>query len=93
MTPEAKDFFRGLVRTMGDFGTTTCVDERGTFWALGRWYGEGLHFRCNFGHWSEAVLDLNDPRALTLEPWVDYREPAEEQRAWGEFYSRGVKDE
>lgn len=84
---QIREYFNELLERMAAAKTNLAKDSQDTVWAFGPWYGESPHFRCNFGGWDEAVLtvDIVSTR-MPFEPFVDSREPTEEDRKWAEFY-------
>lgn len=87
---EVRAHFREVLGEMAALKTPLAIDQEGTVWAFGRWYGEVPHFRTGFGHWSETVLeqDYQFARCLPLRPHVSERQPTESDLQWVDFYLR-----
>jgi len=90
LTPEQIASLRALVREMVSEKTNLAIDAIGDVWAFGRWYGEHAHFRKNFGHWSETVLEEQHDLFTRLWPLRPYHAArplfSDEDRKWTDFY-------
>lgn len=93
---KVREHYKDILKEMIALKTNMVIDTKGNVWAFGRWYGGHPHFRRNFGHWSEDVLDLSDEwrwyNNLPLKPFIDERKPTEEDKKWAEFYRTPIGD-
>jgi hypothetical protein len=85
---EIKEMLRSCLKEMIRLKTTLAKDSDGNVWSFGPWYGDKPHFRRDFGHWSESVLEDYQLRreGFKLEAYVSNEKPSQNKIDWTEYY-------